>query len=106
MAWERRGDSRRYYYYSAKRVGRRVLKKYCGPGQAGLRAAAQDAASRELRAQEARHQREWQKSIDGVTVLLDESERLLKPMLTAHLLGGGFKCHKRQWRAPRCCKKK
>lgn len=106
MAWERRGSGRRYYYYSSRRDGRRVLKKYHGAGQAGLRAAASDVANRLRRAQEARRQRQWQKSIDGVTSLLDEAEWLLKPMLTAHLLCGGYKCHKRQWRAPRCCRKR
>lgn len=106
MAWERRGNGRCYYYYTAKRVGRRVLKQYCGAGQTGLRAAARDIAIRLRRAQEARRQRQWQKSINGVTSLLDESERLLKSLLTTHLLCGGFKCHKRQWRSPRCCRKK
>ena len=105
MAWERRRNGR-LYYYRAQRAGRRILKQYVGAGEAGCHAAAEDAAIRHQRAQAAQQQRQWQETVDGVTTLLDESEQLLKPMLTARLLCGGFRYRKREWKDPRCYKRK
>ena len=44
MGWERRAQSRDTYFYTARKVGGRVVKTYIGRGPLAEVAAAQDAA--------------------------------------------------------------
>src|SRR5262245_39666737 len=50
MAWERRQDTKKQYYYRSRRLpDGRIVKTYCGTGERGARAAEAD---RERRAEE------------------------------------------------------
>jgi hypothetical protein len=47
MGWETRKGSKRKFYYRKVRVGGRVRSVYCGAGEAGERAAREDAERRD-----------------------------------------------------------
>lgn len=103
MAWETRRYGRRFYYRS-RRVRGLVVKEYVGGGERGRQAAEADAAARAERAQAAQARRARQQPIDQIAACLDESDRLLKPVLSTQLLAAGWRRHHRQWRSPRCQK--
>ena len=87
MAWEKRGD--RFVYYSARRVGRRVVKEYLGSGPLAQSASALvDLERREREARRAQEevQREADEDLeaqarrlDGVIARLLQSAGLHRP---------------------------
>jgi hypothetical protein len=100
MSWETRGDGRlRRYYYSARRVGGKVVKAYRGGGTVGLHAAQADD-ERRLREQgealvRARRRAELI-ALDDLTQALHERCALLAE---AALLAAGYRRHNRwKWR--------
>jgi hypothetical protein len=99
VALERRGGG--VYYYSSRRIGRRVVKRYVGSGVVAQAAAQLDLAQRELRRpdrasarfdlEDLRLQnaalREWLAAVDGV--------------VAAALVLCGWHRPRRQWRKKR-----
>src|SRR4051812_2772447 len=68
MGWERRGG--RSYYYTAERVGGRVVKLYVGTGHVAALAARLDAATRQQRASEGEADSEALADLDALAAAL------------------------------------
>jgi hypothetical protein len=101
MAWEKRGDGRRYFYRS-ERVGGRVRKTYFGAGPAASVAAGRVADDRAARAEAVaalRSERERLKPVERAVEALAAGTDLA---LAAALLAAGFHKHDRgAWRRKR-----
>lgn len=99
MSWETRGSGR--YYYTAERVGGRVVKRYVPPQFAAL-AATLDAQAREERADaaaELRAERDRLAALDAALAPLDE---LANDMAAGAMLAAGYHRHHRgPWRKRR-----
>ncbi len=107
MGWSR-GRDRRYWYYSrAKRVGGRIITQYIGGGDAGERAAAEDAqrraqrrAERETRLAEQQRWSEAQTVSDDLSAGVDLLMQLLLILNGYHRHDGG------EWRRRRSFRKR
>ena len=96
MGWEQRGG--RAYYYTAERVGGRVVKRYVGGAVAGLaaRMAAIERDKRLADRESARAAREAAEALDSPVAELDEVAGLVA---RAALLAAGYHQHNRgEWR--------
>jgi predicted phage gp36 major capsid-like protein len=97
VGWERRGGER--YYYTAKRVGGRVVKQYVGAGYIGELTAKYDAATRAERAADAEDDRQARDDLDAA---LDPLHDLADALTVAALVAAGFHRHHRgPWRKRR-----
>jgi hypothetical protein len=100
MGLERRGG--RSYYYTAERVGGRVVKCYIGSGRVAAIAAQFDAIRRQERDAEqaaVRRARDELAALDAAVTPLDELADLLA---RAAMLAAGFHRHHRgEWRRRR-----
>lgn len=101
MGWETRERGGRYYTRSRK-VGGRVVREYVGGGPAGELAAAEDAAARGRRAEEAAALRTIEERDAAALDVLAELGALLEGLAAALLVGAGYRRHKRgEWRKRR-----
>jgi len=98
MGWEQRGN--RTYYYTAERIGRKVVKHYCPSSVAEL-AAALDVLAREKRDAAVEALRAECERLDALTVSLDPLSELADTLAAATLLAAGYHRHKGQWRKRR-----
>lgn len=102
MGWERRRGG--LYYYRARRVGRRVVKEYVGPGIVGMVAEEDDQAERQERAaarqaeMERREKERAQLAADPLAALSASLDSLVSSTLTA----AGYHRHRGEWRRARC----
>jgi len=99
MALENR-DGNLYYYRSVRR-GDEVRKVYVGSGDLALIAYEQDVMSRaaeEHRRQEERHELEQLEALLAPVVEIGGAAEILA---RAHLIAGGFRRHKGEWRRAR-----
>jgi hypothetical protein len=90
MGWEKRGNQT--YYYTAERVGGRVVKQFVGSGRVAELAAQLDAlarAEREEAAEAAKRERDRLDALDAVLVPLHE---LADAATVAAFLAAG--CHR------------
>ena len=97
MAWETRGNGRRYYY-RARRVNGRVVKTYVGAGEIGAAAAAADAAEREVRLQQRGEQKRRRAQWLGMLETFDALADAVEAYAAAALLTHGWYCHSGEWR--------
>ncbi|HJZ54029.1 MAG TPA: hypothetical protein VKE74_03695 [Gemmataceae bacterium] len=100
MGWEQRGG--RSYYYTAERIGGRVVKSYVGTGRVAELAAQLDAINRQEREAEdedAQSARDELADLDAALAPLSELADLLA---RAALQAAGFHQHHRgEWRRRR-----
>jgi hypothetical protein len=99
MALEKR-DGNLYYYRSARRGGE-VRRVYVCSGELARIAYEQDVMSRvaeEYRRQEERRELEKLKALVAPVLEVDEAAEVLA---RAHLVAGGFRRHKGEWRRAR-----
>jgi hypothetical protein len=100
MAWERRGNGS--YYYTAQRVGGRVVKRYVGTGRLAELAAQLDAVTRERDAHEADERRRVRDELAALAAALAPLNELADLLTAAALLAAGFHRHHRgPWRKRR-----
>ncbi len=99
VAWEQRGT--RSYFYSARRIGGRVVKLYAGPGQRGEVAEAFDAFQRQERERQAQERQRFLAGQLAQNRELDRLHRLTDLWTAAVLLACGFHRARRQWRRRR-----
>ena len=95
MAWSRR-QCRRYYYRSV-RNGHKVTKVYCGCGQAGERAAKEDAERRAARAAARQSWAELRREIERIEALSRQLSVVCSIFADAFMVLAGFH---RPFRAP------
>jgi hypothetical protein len=88
MGWEKR-RSGHSYYYSARRVGRRVVKTYLGSGRLGATAAG--LADRQRRADDRAEWADQRREMDALDTPLSELNALADLMARAALLAAGYR---------------
>jgi hypothetical protein len=102
MALENRGNGKNLYYYKKRRVNGRVVSSYCGSGRlsgALYRLDRLEAAG--LEDEKRAGQEELKRlaaPLEEFDRALDAPEGLLKLLVDANLLAGGYHRHKGQWR--------
>jgi hypothetical protein len=103
MAWERRGESR--YYYRSVRDGEKVRKEYVGRGEIAEALAHADETMRLSRAERREHERrESAKELERLEALAApflELSQTAEILLQAHLIAGGYRRRKGEWRRRR-----
>ena len=93
MPWERG------YYYSARKVGGRVVREYWGPGLAGEIVAQAEAEERQERAEARAASRARMAELDDLEAEVAAADRALE---LAALAAAGYRRHKRgEWRKKR-----
>jgi hypothetical protein len=100
VAWEKRGD--RTYYYTAERVGGRVVKRYVGTGKVADLAAQLDAATRAEAAVAANARRQERDELAALAEALGPLNELADTLIAAAMVAAGFHRHHRgRWRKRR-----
>lgn len=100
MGWEKRGN--RDYYYTAERVGGRVVKRYVGAGRVAELAASLDAITREQADTAAEDARRAQADLDALTAAVGPLHDPADALTAAALTAAGFHRPKRgPWRKRR-----
>ena len=96
MAWDRG------YYYRKRRVGKRVMSEYIGPGLLGGLAEEQDLEERLERLEEQERQRQELDHLDAIDRHLIEAHTALNQVIRGVLHAHGYRRHQRsEWRKPR-----
>jgi hypothetical protein len=104
VAWETRQRGGRYYTRSRRssaKLGGRVLREYVGSGPFAELVAEADRvarAEREAQAMRDRWEREKLEALIAPALELSEAAEILTE---AHLIAGGFRRHKGEWRRAR-----
>ena len=99
MAWESRGGRR--YYYSKKRIGKRVISTYIGSGLFGEMAAEIDYEEQEQRRWNHQEWKNLKEEVKAIDRELDMAGDLIRALIRANLLLYGYHPHKGQWRKRR-----
>ena len=104
MAWEERERGGRYYYRSV-RDGGRVRKEYVGAGEAAEALARADETIRRARELELERERERElaeaERLGALAAPLLELAEAAEVLARAHLVAGGYRGHKGEWRMRR-----
>jgi hypothetical protein len=96
MSWDRG------YYYQARKIGGRVVKKYVGRGKMAELIALGEAIERQEREQERDEFRAWKESLAEFDEHIDELNVLADSLARAALFAAGFHQHRRgEWRRKR-----
>jgi hypothetical protein len=96
MAWERRGNAP---YYTAERVGGRVVKQYVGTGPAAELAAELDAVRQQERSEAAEREARERDQMAALEAVLTPLNELADALGTAALVAAGYHRPKRgPWR--------
>jgi hypothetical protein len=91
----------RLYYYRSVRDGERVRKVYVGAGEVARISSETDILRRtSQRVQRERERAELQR-LEGLVAPLEELSEAAKVLVIAHLVDGGHRKHKGQWRRAR-----
>lgn len=97
MGW----DKGRYYIRSHK-VNGRVVREYCGSGEAAELAAEMDASNRADREAERKARRVEKAELEALDASVKELDELADLLARASLLAAGYRQHKRgEWRRKR-----
>lgn len=100
MGWEQREGG--MYYYTAERVGGRVVKSYVGTGRVAELAAQLGDCARAERAAEAEANRQARSELDALAAALAPLHELADAATTAALVAAGYHRPKRgKWRKRR-----
>jgi hypothetical protein len=88
----------RLYYYRSVRDGEKVRKVYVGAGDLARICSEIDL----LRRTSQRAQRERERAeLEGLVALVEEVSEAAKVLITAHLVDGGYRKRKGEWRRAR-----
>jgi hypothetical protein len=100
MGWEQRRSGT--YFYTAERVGGRVVKRYVGTGKVAELAAQLEAATSAQKAADAERQRREREQLDALDESLNALHELADTLTDAALVAAGFHRHHRgPWRKRR-----
>jgi hypothetical protein len=99
MAWEKRANGKRRYYYRTVRSGRTARRVYCGTGVVGQLAADVDARRRAQRDARLDACRAEQARVQSVVILGEQLREECELLCAAALLAAGFhRPHRVPWR--------
>jgi hypothetical protein len=91
----------RLYYYRSVRDGEKVRKVYVGAGDLARICSEIDLLRRtSQRAQRERERAELER-LEGLVAPLEEVSEAAKVLITAHLVDGGYRKRKGEWRRAR-----
>jgi hypothetical protein len=96
MGWQIQGGRR--YYYRVRRLGRRVVREFCGPGPEGELAAALDRQKRVQREARQAERRAWEAACGPLAELAAVANLLTNAVL---LSAGYHRHHQGEWRRKR-----
>lgn len=100
MGWEKRGN--RTYYYTAQRVGGRVVKRYVGTGTVAELADQFETLTRQRLELDALDRRQERDELAALDAALDPLNELADTLTAAALVAAGFHRHHRGlWRKRR-----
>lgn len=101
MGWEQRG--KKFYYYTKKRIGKRVISEYVSCAYAQYAAILDELAkeNRDLERLAEQRQRDQHAEID---TMLKANEADLKRQLAELMKSAGYHQHKGTWRKKRKAK--
>jgi hypothetical protein len=100
MAWEKRSGNR-YYYQSERAEDGRVVKKYIGAGEVAELIAHADATRRRAREARRAQEREELERMEALAAPVLEIEKAADILARAHLIAGGYRKRKGEWRRGR-----
>jgi len=98
MGWERRGTT--WHFYTARRVGGRVVKEYIPDAAASLAARLADEKRAERDAERAADARA-RADLDALADAVAPLDELADTAYRAAMLAAGYHNHKGQWRKRR-----
>jgi hypothetical protein len=102
MALETRRKGSNFYYYKKRRINGRVVSSYCGSGRlAGALYRLDQSEAARLEDEKRAGQEELKRisaPLEEFDRALDAPEGLLKLLVDANLVAGGYHRHKGQWR--------
>ena len=99
MTLERRNG--RLYYYRSVRDGERVRKVYVGAGEFARICSETDILRRTSRRAQRERERTELERLEGLVALVEEVSEAAKVLITAHLVDGGYRKRKGEWRRAR-----
>jgi hypothetical protein len=95
-----RRDSRLYYYRSI-RDGEKVRKVYVGAGEFARICSETDILQRTSRREQRERERAELEKLKDLVAPLEEVSEVAKVLVTAHLVDGGHRKRKGEWRRAR-----
>jgi hypothetical protein len=96
-----RRNGRRLYYYRSVRDGEKVRKVYVGAGEFARICSETDILRRTSRRAQRELERAELERLEGLVALVEEVSEVSKVLVTAHLVDGGYRKHKGEWRRAR-----
>jgi len=91
----------RLYYYRSVRDGEKVRKVYVGAGEFARVCSETDILQRTSRRAQRERERAELERLKDLVAPLEEISEAAKVLVTAHLVDGGFRKHKGEWRRAR-----
>ena len=99
MTLERRDG--RLYYYRSVRDGERVRKVYVGAGEFARICSETDILRRTGRRAQREQERAELERLEGLVAPVEEVSEAAKVLVIAHLVDGGYRKRKGEWRRAR-----
>ena len=99
MTLERRDG--RLYYYRSVRDGERVRKRYVGAGEFARICSETDILQRTSRRAQRERERAELERMEALLAPLEEVSEAAKVLVIAHLVDGGYRKRKGEWRRAR-----
>jgi hypothetical protein len=91
----------RLYYYRSVRDGERVRKVYVGAGEFARICCETDILQRTSRKAQGEREKAELERMEGLVALVEEFSDAAKVLVTAHLVDGGYRKRKGEWRRAR-----
>jgi hypothetical protein len=89
------------YYYRSVRDGEKVRKRYVGAGEFARICYEIDILRRSNRRAQRERERAELERLKDLVAPLEEVSEAAKVLVTAHLVDGGYRKHKGEWRRAR-----
>lgn len=99
MALERRSGNS--YFYRSTREGDKVRKIYMGAGESARISAEQAILRKTGEKAQAEREREYRKVLEALAAPVFELCEVADVLTRAHLVAGGYRRHKGEWRLRR-----
>jgi hypothetical protein len=96
-----RRNGRRLYYYRSVRDGEKVRKLYVGAGEFARICSEIDILQRTGRRAQCERERAELERLKGLVAPLEDVSEVAKVLLVAHLVDGGYRKRKGEWRRAR-----